>query len=528
MIAREEKINRILYQLLDRQKKTGRSAQSANDETYVIPVVVHVVHNGGSENISDAQVFAGVQHMNDVFANVGVYDPSTGVSIGIQFCLAKQDTNGIFNTGITRTSSPLTEMTMETQDIALKNLVRWNPRKYMNIWLVREVNSTSSGPGVVGYAYFPSSHGAPEDGIVGEARWFGSSTDNSKIFAHEAGHYLGLYHTFEGGCINNDCLADGDRICDTPPDGTTAPVLCGTPFNSCTTDVDDRSLNNPFRPVADGGLGDQGDLYIDYMDYGRPECYTVFTQGQKDRMRAVLTEIRKSLLESKGCLSPCTSPVIASFTTSSVLVIAGTTVMFTNTSTGASLYEWRVDGAVITTNANASYTFNTQGHYTVALKALNGDPACADIDSITIEVTCPVRASFSADRQTALSGQTVTFTNTATGATTYEWLLDGVLIGTSQDLQHIFGTDGGYQVILIASNGICRDTSLAMLIRVGGCSPPKEWNIWYFGNGAGIDFNSGTPTGITDGVLFSREGVASICDRDGNLLCYSDGLDLPR
>lgn len=152
----------------------------------------------------------------------------------------------------------------------MKDLTRWDPRHYLNIWLVREITSESVGDGVAGYAYFPSSHGTREDGIVGEARWFGSSTDNSKIFAHEAGHYLGLYHTFQGGCANNDCLADGDRVCDTPPDGTTIGVSCGSTFNSCTTDDDDLSINNPFRPSGSGGIGDQNDLYIDYMDYGRP------------------------------------------------------------------------------------------------------------------------------------------------------------------------------------------------------------------------------------------------------------------
>ncbi|MEL6867764.1 MAG: M43 family zinc metalloprotease, partial [Bacteroidota bacterium] len=37
-------------------------------------------------------------------------------------------------------------------------------------------------------------------------------------------HYLGLYHTFQGGCTNNDCTTDGDRVCDTPPDQSTAVV----------------------------------------------------------------------------------------------------------------------------------------------------------------------------------------------------------------------------------------------------------------------------------------------------------------
>lgn len=526
MITRENHFNNVLYDLLRRGEKGLRNLQGAAEDVYTIPVVVHIIHDGGAENISDTRVIAGIQHMNDAFANVGVYDPSTGVSTGIQFCLAKRDPSGAFTTGITRTQSPMTDLLLESQDITLKNLVRWDPLQYLNIWVVREVTSESVGAGVAGYAYFPSSHGSPEDGIVGEAQWFGSSPGNSAMYVHEAGHYLGLYHTFEGGCANNNCMTDGDRVCDTPPDGTTAPIPCNGSFNSCSTDADDPSPNNPFRPVAAGGLGDQNDLFIDYMDYGRWDCYSVFTQGQKDRMRATLTAIRKSLLASKGCLSPCTNPVNASIAIVSNTVIAGTTVTFTNVSTGAQTYEWRVNGAMIATSFGASYTFNTQGPYIVTLTAYNGDPACTDIDTVIMEVTCPVDASFTANDLAILPGETVTFTNTSTGATGYEWFVDGVSIGTSHDIQHLFSTQGGYHVTLIASNGICQDTSASVFIRVGMCEPSKEWNIWYFGDKAGVDFNSGSPVGITDGEMFSHEGVASICDRDGKLLFYSDGLSI--
>ncbi len=53
----------------------------------------------------------------------------------------------------------------------------------------------------------------------------------------------------------------------------------------------------------------------------------------------------------------------------------------------------------------------------------------------------------------------------------------------------------------------------------------KEGNIWYFGNHAGLDFNPGTPpTVLTDGQIATEEGCASICDSNGNLLFYTDGI----
>src|SRR5690606_1362296 len=128
----------------------------------------------------------------------------------------------------------------------------------------------------------------PYDGIVLEARYTGSSPSRSTVLVHEMGHYLGLYHTFEGGCPNAGCLVEGDRICDTPPDNTTANTPCDADMNSCSTDEDDLSAGNPFRPATLGGLGDQPDQKENYMDYSRLECYDRFSQGQKDRMLAAV------------------------------------------------------------------------------------------------------------------------------------------------------------------------------------------------------------------------------------------------
>lgn len=52
----------------------------------------------------------------------------------------------------------------------------------------------------------------------------------------------------------------------------------------------------------------------------------------------------------------------------------------------------------------------------------------------------------------------------------------------------------------------------------------KQGNIWYFGFGAGLDFNNLPPTALTDGKLITDEGCATICDADGKLLFYTDGI----
>ena len=54
----------------------------------------------------------------------------------------------------------------------------------------------------------------------------------------------------------------------------------------------------------------------------------------------------------------------------------------------------------------------------------------------------------------------------------------------------------------------------------------KQGNIWYFGNNAGLDFNSGTPAPLLDGQLYTYEGCATIADAEGNLLFYTDGISV--
>jgi hypothetical protein len=53
---------------------------------------------------------------------------------------------------------------------------------------------------------------------------------------------------------------------------------------------------------------------------------------------------------------------------------------------------------------------------------------------------------------------------------------------------------------------------------------PGPTTNWYFGNGAGITFNSGMPVALTNGALTTTEGVATISDNSGNILFYTNGL----
>ena len=362
LLERQQAIEKVIL-----QKTEKGNLEKSSTLPYTLPVVVHIIHDNGVGDIPDTQVFDAIEQLNQAFAHQSYYaEQGDGHDTQIQFCLAKRDPDGNATNGITRTDSPLTNMDMVTEDQLLKDLSRWNPNDYINIWVVNAINNSSSGPGVIGYAYLASSHGEPFDGIVCEADFFGTSPQKNVVLIHEMGHYLNLYHTFQGGCPNDDCLSSGDRVCDTPPDQVT---FSGCYYNSCETDTDDASSNNPFS-------SDVNDLTENYMDYSPFECYHAFTEGQAHRMHQTIELARSSLLESEGCLDLCTMPITAAFNASASDIFAGETVSFTNQSIGGTSFEWSIGGDVFSNGFDADFTFTEIGIHEVMLNVGNDDANC--------------------------------------------------------------------------------------------------------------------------------------------------------
>jgi hypothetical protein len=462
-------------QLLDetyskKLKTQGFSTEKSLDTVCVVPVVVHIIHNNGPENIPDAQIEQAMQDLNDAFANVGYYDPSTGVDVGIQFCLAKQDPDGNPTNGITRDISILTDMDSDTDDLAVKDLNRWDPTCYANIWVVNEI-SNSNGTGIAGYAYYPSAHGSDVDGIVCEASFFGSSQSGSGVHIHEFGHYFGLLHTFEGGCLNDDCTLDGDRVCDTPPDDSTAGVACDMPPNSCSTDTDS------------GLATDQNDLINNYMDYGFLACYNMFTAGQRDRMLNFLTTTRQSLLSCPSCVDPCPVNILADFMVSDTIVDVNSTVQLTNTSQNANGYTWQIDGTPFSNAPDTSFLFDQLGTYTIQLVSTNdANEVCIDSTSVEIEVICPLEVGFTLSNNQPEVGEEVFFTNTSQFADDFIWTIDGQPVSTAVDASNIFDASGIYTVCLEASSAYCQATDcLNVLVGNAGNSACEAAQLLHLG-----------------------------------------------
>lgn len=291
----------------ERAYHQNTSLQRTTATTYYIPVVFHILYETSAENAPDTFVHSLLDQMNRKFSNTGINHQPDGIDIGIQFCLASKDTLSHPTTGITHDSTPASNMygyimshslpSTYPVDSLLMRTYGWNTRKYMNIYIVKNVYIAGAGYG--GYSSFPSYHGYYRDGFFAGYGYIDPANTilyRYDILAHEAGHYLGLYHTFQFGCGNNNCWLDNDRVCDTPPDNNSSISDTSCIHNSCTTDSDDTASRNPFRSMTHGGLGDQNDYDRNFMDYS--VCSSTFTPGQRDKMIAALTTLRASLFDS--------------------------------------------------------------------------------------------------------------------------------------------------------------------------------------------------------------------------------------
>ncbi len=359
-------------------EKLKNSPEASHDSIRTIPVVIHVIHRGGTENISEAQIQSQITIMNEDYGKLpGSNGDGNGVDTKVRFCLAKIDPNGNCTNGIVRIYSSLTNH-KTYQRAMLKQLSFWDNTKYMNIYLVRSINGN-----VLGYSSFPGGP-ADEDGMVVRSDVFGNigtSSSLGRTASHEIGHWFGLYHTFNNGC-GTDVCTDGDYVCDTPPQKTPS-FNCSTK-NTCSND-------NP----------DVNDQKENYMNYTPDACKDMFTNGQKLRIQSTLDSLRAiiwspSNLIATGCdtsyVAPAVCGVAADFVTLTPTVCQGNDVNFMDISlNNATSWQWTFPGGIpaTSTGQNPTITYNTVGKYAVTLVVSDSSTT----DSITInnyiDVTTP-------------------------------------------------------------------------------------------------------------------------------------------
>lgn len=223
--------------------------------THTVNVYFHVIRSGtgvANGDITDAQINSQIAVLNKAYATS---------STGIQFKLVATDrtTNATWYTVTDATAA----------ETAMKNALRKGTKADLNLY------SANLGGGLLGWATFPSDYtSAPKlDGVVilfsslpgGAAKPY----DLGYTAVHEVGHWLGLYHTFQGGCST-----PGDSVADTPAEQTAA---FGCPLNRNTCTGSKYPGNDPIE---------------NYMDYSDDSCMSKFSAGQATRIAQQTTTYR--------------------------------------------------------------------------------------------------------------------------------------------------------------------------------------------------------------------------------------------
>ena len=368
---------------------------------YKIPIVFHVLHNNGLENISDEQIYDALAILNRDFRKLNsdtatVQSDFVGMpsDVEIEFVLATKAPNGTCFKGITRTSSPLSYQGADgyPQVAAIRNgndvyQNSWPGNKYLNVFICGEIG------GAAGYTTNPASwsFSSMENGIWILHDYVGStgtgSIGSSRALTHEVGHWLNLDHTWGGN--NNpgnasSCSTDDD-VDDTPNCiGVTACLLNA---NTCN------SVNSYWNY-------DVRDNVENYMDYSY--CSKMYTPGQSDRMRTALqvpSTGRFNLWQSANLTATGATGDVnlckAQFTTDRTTICLGDSIQLMDDSYNVvSGWTWEVlptsgwnfGSASSATSQNPTINFTQPGLYSVKLIATDGPSTDEEIKNNYIRV----------------------------------------------------------------------------------------------------------------------------------------------
>ncbi len=378
------------------------SETDRDGDPYIIPVVFHIVHNNGIENISNAQVEDCIRVMNEDFSASNPTINSVNdafqdliADVGVEFRLAQRDPDGNCTNGIIRTVSGLTSEGGENLK-AISPI--WDRSSYMNVWVCGTIAS-----GAAGYTYYPSSlagsFGLTNDGIVVRNDYVGSigtsSPQRSHVLTHEVGHWINLAHLW--GSTNqpeeeSNCDSD-DGVTDTP--NTIGWTTCNINGESCG------SLDN----------------VENFMEYAY--CSKMFTEGQKVRMIAALNSSvasRSSLWQEENLIATgvLDEPILcrADFSSSERDICAGESITFQDMSYNSVLSRtWIFEGGTppASYEENPTVTYEQPGLYSVGLLVSDGNSSDTEVKTSFVRVlgqgfsSIPFTEGF--ENPTALDGQ---------------------------------------------------------------------------------------------------------------------------
>jgi len=250
-----------------------------------IPVVFHVLYHKVEENVTGDKIVDQLKALNRDFrrrnsdtSKTPSYFLPLAADMEIEFELAKIDPSGVSTSGIDRKYTPISYW---YSDDKMKfnsshGTDSWDPKSYLNIWICKLDD-------VLGYSTFPG-FDLEKDGVVISFNEINNSSvlqNTGRTLVHEVGHWLNLKHLWGDGFCGDD------GVDDTPKQSNYTPGCPAGIRRSC-------------------GNTQNGDMYMNFMDFTSDVCMNLFTQGQKNRVRALFENggFRNSILYSKGFNTP--------------------------------------------------------------------------------------------------------------------------------------------------------------------------------------------------------------------------------
>lgn len=435
---------------------------AADRALVTIPVVVHVVWNTTTENITDAQVLSQITVLNQDFRKLNsdwtntpsVFQPSVA-DVNIEFCLATVDPNGNPTNGITRTQTSVTAFGTNDQMKFSSQGGRdaWPASKYLNIWVC-----DISG-GILGYAQFPGGS-ATTDGVVVDYQYYGTVGTATAPFnkgrtgTHEVGHWLNLRHIWGDANCGNDLVTD-------------TPTQQG-PNSSC-----------PAFPRVTCSNGPNGDMFMNYMDYTDDACMFMFSNGQASRMQALFAAggARSALLTSNGCTPANTTCGIPTGLSTTSITASGANLSWAAV-TGATSYNLRY-------KLTSSSTWISVNGLTGTTYALSGLAACSAYEWQAQAICQTGAGSFSGSATFTTTGCVATYC-ASSGGTVDEWI-NRVVLNT---INNTSGNNGGYGNYTTISTTLNAGSAYSFSGTPGhaGTAYAEFWRVWIDYNGD-LDFD---------------------------------------
>lgn len=278
MQEKDPTIYQKMLRIEDHTQSFERSPLLRSEKTIIIPVVFHVLFNTTSEKITKDVLQSQIDVLNEDFQRLNADQTnlwSQAANVNIEFRLAtvapdKSATDGMLHKF---TNKSFFQANDDMMFDSKGGSNAWPTDQYLNIWVCDLFGNK------IGYAQLPGGGAFETDGVVLDYLAVGRTYNSSKFGlgrtgTHEVGHWLNLRHIWGDG----DCDKD-DFVADTPPSSY--------PTFGCQSDK-----------TTCGSL----DMTGNFMDYSNDQCMNLFTEGQKNRMRALFNTggFRASILRSPG------------------------------------------------------------------------------------------------------------------------------------------------------------------------------------------------------------------------------------